>query len=387
LWAMLQSARLQAGREPDDPHNLRRFSKEQSQSFDKALQEIRRGRKVSCWMWFVIPTPPYIVNGLEHGSSTNMKYSLRTDEESHSFLKFEADGVNLRNNYIDIITAVRDQLQCGTSAKHLMGPLDEPKLASSVRHFHRISDEIDDTELCELCAEVLLLLKPVSPGNTRPRTRSVSVHVRTASQRETQRRHVANVSRNLSASPEPRAVRNDGQKFRPRQADLRQSSQAALRDAERPYSSQRHTSGARSPSRTAVPDSPVLLRQNSSRPTRPVRSGSPVRNPNSVDVQKKTGDESPKEARHMNQVCAFKEVDGRQGSRSPSRVSPTPQRPAQSPVRSLPSGSRLTKRPAERKTPHNYSKSTLSWSLKDRNDSGETVVQHGRRGFRRTSLC
>lgn len=43
-------------------------------TFERAIGEIRAGRKSSCWMWFVIPSPPHMKNNVEHGSSMNRKY-------------------------------------------------------------------------------------------------------------------------------------------------------------------------------------------------------------------------------------------------------------------------------------------------------------------------
>lgn len=87
-------------------------------------------------MWFTIPTPPHIVNGVERGSSVNRKFALRSDEEARAFLKFETDdGVNLRENYMAIMTAVLEQLQAGRSPTSLLGHFDAPKLASSVQLF------------------------------------------------------------------------------------------------------------------------------------------------------------------------------------------------------------------------------------------------------------
>lgn len=42
-------------------------------TFERAIGEIKAGRKSSCWMWFVIPSPPHMKNNVEHGSSMNRK--------------------------------------------------------------------------------------------------------------------------------------------------------------------------------------------------------------------------------------------------------------------------------------------------------------------------
>lgn len=147
------------------PHNkgqrnfrLQRFTEAQKQTYQKALIEIRAGRKSSCWMWYVIPTPPHIVNGVEKGSSINRKFALRSDDEVKAYLAFEADGVSLRRNYLEIMTAVRDQLRSGTAPNSLVGSFDLPKLASSAALFERVTRDDGDTELNNILAEVLSLL-------------------------------------------------------------------------------------------------------------------------------------------------------------------------------------------------------------------------------------
>ena len=38
-------------------------------------------------MWFMIPTPPYLVDGIERGSARNRRFALRTDEEVREYLR------------------------------------------------------------------------------------------------------------------------------------------------------------------------------------------------------------------------------------------------------------------------------------------------------------
>eukprot|EP00434_Breviolum_minutum_P000719 symbB.v1.2.000632.t1/scaffold26.1/size418576/47 len=61
---------------PADPFDLARFTEAQKENgtFERAIGEIKAGRKSSCWMWFVIPSPPHMKNNVEHGSSMNRKF-------------------------------------------------------------------------------------------------------------------------------------------------------------------------------------------------------------------------------------------------------------------------------------------------------------------------
>jgi uncharacterized protein (DUF1810 family) len=145
-------------------YGLQRFTEAQRVSYARALSEIKAGRKTTCWMWFVIPTPPHIVNGIEKGSAYNRKYALRSDEEGRAYLNYRHDGVDLRSNYIEIMRAVRDQLQLGKKVSSLVGHFDGPKLVSSVQFFERIARCCGDDELRVVMDEVLELIDhPVSP--------------------------------------------------------------------------------------------------------------------------------------------------------------------------------------------------------------------------------
>jgi uncharacterized protein (DUF1810 family) len=119
-------------------------------------------------MWFCFPTPPYMVNGVEQGSARNRMYAIRTDEEAHDFLTFDADGVNLRQNYLQICIATRDKLKDGHTAKSIFGFIDEPKLKSSVAYFEGITAGGVDDNLNGVLKELMTLLglRPAATTST-----------------------------------------------------------------------------------------------------------------------------------------------------------------------------------------------------------------------------
>ena len=43
---------------PNDPHNLQRFIDAQESMYDKALAELKSGKKQSHWMWYIFPQTP-----------------------------------------------------------------------------------------------------------------------------------------------------------------------------------------------------------------------------------------------------------------------------------------------------------------------------------------
>lgn len=140
---------------PADPFDLARFTEAQKENgtFERAIGEIKAGRKSSCWMWFVIPSPPHMKNKVEHGSSMNRKYAIRSDEEGKAFLNFESDGVDLRDNYFNIINEVLQHVKAGKAARSVIGGFDEPKLASSIVLFERLSRD-EDKEMNEMLTEI-----------------------------------------------------------------------------------------------------------------------------------------------------------------------------------------------------------------------------------------
>ena len=154
---------------PADPYRIAsRFVIKHRAHFARALAEIRAGRKESCWSWFIFPVAPWVVNGVERGSCTNMEYALRdlppndqvAWDAARAYLAFPvAGGVNLRQNFVDIMAAVGDQLQRGVPAVRLVGGLDDPKMRSSLKLFERVARGGHDDEVHAVCARALALLK------------------------------------------------------------------------------------------------------------------------------------------------------------------------------------------------------------------------------------
>ena len=139
-----------------DPFELRsRFVANQKSWYARALSEINAGAKKSHWMWWVIPTPPYVVDGVERGSGGRPKPSpasytfalrdrppnqLQGFEAARAYLEFpQVDGVHLCSNLIKILQAIVVQLESGRDAVELMGTLDEPKLRSSALLFEFVT--------------------------------------------------------------------------------------------------------------------------------------------------------------------------------------------------------------------------------------------------------
>lgn len=163
------TASLSGDDDDGDPYNLvSRFVEKQRQgAHARALDEINAGQKCSCWMWWIFPTPPWAPGGVERGSHTNRSYALRDkkpndkrgDDAAQAYLRFEHSGVNLRNNYLEVLTAAVKQLEAGVTCRRLFGGLDDPKLRSSVKLFERASRGGFDEAVNEMCLRALNVLE------------------------------------------------------------------------------------------------------------------------------------------------------------------------------------------------------------------------------------
>lgn len=82
-----------------DKYNLKRFIDAQNLNYEKALQEIKSGRKKSCWIWYIFPQ----IAGLGY-SETSKIYEFKSIDEVIEYLK----NNTLRNNLIEITKALID---------------------------------------------------------------------------------------------------------------------------------------------------------------------------------------------------------------------------------------------------------------------------------------
>jgi len=127
-----EHARLGLAMNQDDPFNLRRFVEAQEDHFDRALAELRDGRKQSHWMWFIFPQ----LLGL--GESWMAKlYGVTSLNEARAYLAHPVLGPRL----IDA-TAAAAGVE-GRSAEAIFGQPDVLKFHSSLTLFAEAAPEID----------------------------------------------------------------------------------------------------------------------------------------------------------------------------------------------------------------------------------------------------
>ncbi len=110
----------------DDPYRLGRFAAAQDRggTYQRALAELRAGRKVSHWMWFIFPQ----VAGLGL-SAMAREYAISSLQEARAYLAHPVLGPRLAE-CAGALLATR-----GKSAEDILGPVDAMKARSSMTLF------------------------------------------------------------------------------------------------------------------------------------------------------------------------------------------------------------------------------------------------------------
>ncbi len=121
-----------AGVGSEDRYNLERFVQAQDGVFDEACAELRRGRKVGHWMWFIFPQ----FAGLG-SSGTSRKFAIASLEEARAYLAHPVLGARLR----EVCRLVG--LLKGQSMSDVFGYPDDLKLRSSMTLFAHATAEND----------------------------------------------------------------------------------------------------------------------------------------------------------------------------------------------------------------------------------------------------
>jgi uncharacterized protein (DUF1810 family) len=114
-----------------DPYDLQRFVDAQDRgTYDRALAELRDGRKTSHWMWFVFPQ----IAGL--GSSPMaQRYVIASLDEARAYLAHPVLGARLRES-ASALTGLATR-----SPEEVLGGIDAIKLRSSMTLFARAAPD------------------------------------------------------------------------------------------------------------------------------------------------------------------------------------------------------------------------------------------------------
>lgn len=112
----------------DDPRDLERFVRAQADDYDRALAEIRGGRKRSHWIWYIFPQ----VEGLGF-SAMSRRYAIRSLDEARAYLAHPTLGPRL----VECAEAALGVP--GRSATEIFGSPDDMKLRSCATLFALVS--------------------------------------------------------------------------------------------------------------------------------------------------------------------------------------------------------------------------------------------------------
>jgi uncharacterized protein (DUF1810 family) len=106
--------------------DLDRFVQAQATVIDDVFAELRRGRKLGHWMWFVFPQ----LVGLGR-SETSRRFGIGSLEEARAYLAHPVLGPRLRACAAALLES------SARTAEAVLGPVDALKLRSSMTLFHR----------------------------------------------------------------------------------------------------------------------------------------------------------------------------------------------------------------------------------------------------------
>ena len=107
-----------------DPHDLKRFVQAQEGDYERALSEVKSGRKRSHWMWHIFPQ----IEGLGF-STTSRRYSIKSIGEAKAYLSHPVLGPRLME-CAEAVLGVE-----GRSAYEILGSPDDMKLRSCATLF------------------------------------------------------------------------------------------------------------------------------------------------------------------------------------------------------------------------------------------------------------
>ncbi len=116
-----------------DPYNLGRFVAAQQSVIDTVLAELRNGRKLTHWMWFIFPQ----LRGLGTSSNANY-YGISSLEEARSYLQHTTLGPRLRE-----CTLLTNCVQ-NLTFQQIFGGIDSIKFHSCMTLF----SQADSTQAC-----------------------------------------------------------------------------------------------------------------------------------------------------------------------------------------------------------------------------------------------
>ena len=111
-------------------YNLDRFIDAHNDDYTRALNEVKSGRKLTHWMWYIFPQ----IAGLGM-SETAKYYEIKSLDEARAYLNNEL----LKDHIIEISNALLELDK--TDPVEVFGDVDALKLKSSMTLFSYVSDD------------------------------------------------------------------------------------------------------------------------------------------------------------------------------------------------------------------------------------------------------
>ncbi len=115
------------------PYNIERFISAQKRDFERALSEIKAGRKLTHWMWYIFPQ----IRGLGK-SEMALYYGISDLDEAIEYI----NEPYLRDNLINISRALL--LLESSDPLKILGYIDSQKLLSCMTLFELAAPDIPE---------------------------------------------------------------------------------------------------------------------------------------------------------------------------------------------------------------------------------------------------
>lgn len=111
-------------------YDIDRFVTAQQGVYAGVLDELRAGRKVGHWIWYIFPQ----IVGLGHSPVSQM-YAISSLDEARAYLAHPVLGARLRECAALVLATT------GRTAVEILGSIDAMKLRSSMTLFHRAAPD------------------------------------------------------------------------------------------------------------------------------------------------------------------------------------------------------------------------------------------------------
>jgi len=113
-----------------DPFDFERFVSAQRLVYASVVEELRRGRKTSHWIWFIFPQ----IAGLGQ-SAMSQRYAIGSLAEAQAYLEHPILGDRLRESAALLLETP------GRTAEEILGGIDARKVRSSMTLFYRAAPD------------------------------------------------------------------------------------------------------------------------------------------------------------------------------------------------------------------------------------------------------